>query len=450
MNLLGNPKFMFNKISKHVFTFIALALLILLQPVGFDFFYHLYYLQDVSLHISLNMPHNLLGINIDRYMAFPYIIYALDYIKPLLLIMLFQIVAWYKPMLWAIEKRDNLAGFAVFLLILFFCVFWTPLGISIGFASSYIISKNKFSLLYLLVSILFHPVAILIALIAPFFKKISMINRVFCIFSTFTLYLLTIFVLNNISLLQEFNILSAPIINSSSIKKLDSVLIKSSAGVQNLDFSEIGNTVVRTPIVINKSFILIFKKSKEIILCFILFLMLSSGRFLILKIPMFIYSLITLIIFTFLISKSLTNGSVLASFFITPDKSKYYDYSIYLAKNSYSSPNINLALSRIDDDCFYSFNKFALNNFDNKLSNIGLIKNCYAPSLYSLSIPLGDREICLRKIRQDPLFRDSTILHTIQDNRIVFYSLINVYIPNYKSVTQAGLLCGVANEHSNN
>ena len=442
---------MFNKVHIYILTIAIIVTLVLLQPVGFDFYYHLYYLQSLDLHKNLNIPHSFLGLKIDRYMAFPYIVYKLDFIKPLLLIIFFQINAWFQPMLWAIKRRNEFSGFAVFLIILFFNVFWTPLGISIGLAASYIISKSKFSLLYLLASALFHPISLLILILAPIFKKISVNNKAFCILIASLFSLFTIFFLEYNPSIQEKNSLN-PSLEASTKKgdpnsrlffTLENVNIQENQQyVSSYDHNDI-NKIIRTPIEIDKNLILIFSKLKEVIACLILFYILSGRHFLNLQTPTYAYLLILLITFSFLIFKSFTNGSIMGSFFINVDQSKFYDYSIYLAKNSYSSPKMNIALRKLDNDCFYSFTKFGLNPIINvsNLSELGLKKNCFIPSLHSLSIPAINKQACLRMLRNDPLFGDSTILYTIHDERVVFYSLINAYIPNYSSVKHAKLLC---------
>lgn len=445
-----------------------ISFFLLSQPVGFDFFYHIYYLQSFSIYSELNQPHSLFGIVVQRYMAFPYIVFLIQNVKPLYVILLFQVLAWLVPSVWILKNSKTSSGVLALIIALMFNFFWTPLTISVGFAATYLISKKPYSLLYLVLSLLFHPLAILICLIAiMILQSRSLLYKLsaalFCIviFIIVSVYLSGYLNKNNsfktsvdvsepwrnqslMSLVSDPTLsgaLSTYPNNSvhSRIKLVNLAVEKSDTFISKHGVNTL-QAPIRNSIAIDHNLLLIFKKSKEIVAALLLFCILTR-RFL----PnICISSIFSTFIISFAVSvsiyKTTTNGSILGSFFIKPIDGAYYDYSVFLALNSYSNPRVNIALSNGLSSCFYSYRKFAL--IDKDAQSGGYVPlSCYKPKLNSYVIPWSFASSCLVLIKNSTNFKDTDVRFYSDNDGVVFYNMINAYMPNYNSVRSLHSLC---------
>ena len=418
--------------AKWFLAFAIIILYILFQPVGFDFYYHIFYLQSIDYHFLYNKPHYIFGLRIDRYVLFPYIFYLFSFIKPLYIILILQVSAWVIPMRWVFNNILNVNSLTSLFLIIYFCVYWTPLTISIGFCCSYLLSKSRFSFVLLLISLLFHPISFLISFLCISFKLTYVSKKLQHLALMGIFFLLLIHFMNG----DYFN----P--NSYDIKSFNDESAHSEVSSIKLEVlrPEVAQ-LVRPPINLLQNLPILFKKSKEIFLSLLLFLVLVKNIDLRLIIFKYFSFLIILASFAILGYKSFTNGSIIASFLYTEKQGRKYDSSFILTKSSYSSYVFEPALENISDSCFYSFPRFKLNtNFSSAMS-YGLIKNCYSPSLVSYSIPLNSVLDCLKTLDKDEFSRDFQHNFIVQDDRAVVFNMLNSYLPDYNSVITIYRIC---------
>lgn len=166
-----------SSVVRETFCFAFVLLCLGLQPVGFDFFYHLLYLVDFDYHFVFNKPHYIFGVAADRYLLLPYIL-GLPGIPPFYLVVFVSYLAWRV----VITQRPDRIGFyylAFMVGVLYFFVFWTPLSISCGFfLSGYLLYRRGFKHWWVLavIGLLFHPFSLALFLVLCVFVAFNSLN----------------------------------------------------------------------------------------------------------------------------------------------------------------------------------------------------------------------------------------------------------------------------------
>lgn len=454
------------KFAASLVVVVLISFFFLSQPVGFDLFYHLYYLQSFSLYNELNQPHTFFGIEVQRYMAFPYIVFLHENVKPLFIILPIQVLAWLAPSIWILKSTKSLSGLIALVVLLMFNLFWTPLSISVGLAASYVISKKPYSPLYLIASLLFHPVSILISIFAILIVRSGgLANKIFAMLCCIAFYIIVCvylsFYLNKNNSFKTSSDVAEPWRSQSlnrtvsepatgtDLYSKNSKITEPMCNSGVFDKSCLSNDVsithslktpIRDTISVSDNLYIVFKKSKEIIAAFLILWILSKRFFPVVYIPRFFSITVVSLPAVFFVYKTVSNGSILGSFFIKPVDGAYYDYSVFLALNSYSDKNVNIALSNGFNNCFYSYRKFALAGNNSQFTDF-LPLSCYTPQFSNYVVPFSLASKCLRLIKSIPDSKDSDLRFYLNRDGYVFYSMINSYIPDYNSVRHLNTLC---------
>jgi hypothetical protein len=149
---------------KHVLIVTALTLILCFSPIGFDLYYHLFYLSEPDLAFGLNNPNSVFGVPFERYVFFQYLSFV-NVPQAYVLISL-SIFAWLIVAVFAFSF--NTVIFLIFITGFFhFLVFWTPFSLGAGaILSALVLSFHKswvirfFGSAIVFLALLTHPLSI--------------------------------------------------------------------------------------------------------------------------------------------------------------------------------------------------------------------------------------------------------------------------------------------------
>lgn len=300
----------------NIFAFSVISIFFFFQPVGFDIYYHLYYLNSPESAFVLNADHFIFGIRIHRYILLQYLSY-LSFPAGITLFIL-TLISWFLPLRFLISRGTIYSLFSC-ILTLYLLVFWTPASISVGFlvTSLLLTNKNRISficrILCALFSICFHPISfvLLLVLVLIFLiqkeYKLSFILIFFNFIFILLISIIPVHAFNN-------NISEVLIFNRISDYKIDNIIINNSFGDLRKPTESIA--FIREPLSFSSFFSFFpffYSKIEIIIVCFLLFLFNLKNLNNKLKFKFhinFVIFLFILLLSSFFIFKSFQNGSM--------------------------------------------------------------------------------------------------------------------------------------------